>query len=38
MSTGLAAFTFFHVALSLVGIVTGFVVLFALFSAKYSND
>jgi hypothetical protein len=37
MSTGVAAFTFFHVALSLVGIVTGFVVLFALFSAKYSN-
>jgi hypothetical protein len=37
MSTGLAAFTLFHVALSLVGIFTGFVVLFALFSAKYSN-
>lgn len=37
MSTGLAAFTLFHVALSLVGIFTGFVVIFALLSAKYSN-
>jgi hypothetical protein len=38
MSTGLAAFTLFHVALSLVGIFTGFVVLFALLSAKQSNS
>jgi hypothetical protein len=37
MSTGLAAFTLFHVALSLVGILAGFVVLFALISAKQSN-
>src|SRR5258706_15685771 len=37
MSTGLAAFTLFHVALSLVGILTGFLVIFALLSAKYSN-
>jgi hypothetical protein len=37
MSTGLAAFTVFHVALSPVGIFTGFVVLFALLNAKQSN-
>jgi hypothetical protein len=37
VSTGLAAFTLLHVALSLVGIFTGFVVLFALLSAKQSN-
>jgi hypothetical protein len=37
MGTGLGAFTLFHVALSLVGIFTGLVLLFALFSAKYSN-
>ncbi len=37
MCTGLAVFTLFHVALSLVGIVTGFVVLFALLSAKQLN-
>ena len=37
MSTGLAAFTLFHVALSLVGIFIGFVVLFALLNAKQSN-
>lgn len=37
MSTGLAAFTLFHVVLSLVGIFTGFVVLSSLFTAKYSN-
>jgi hypothetical protein len=37
MSTGLAAFTLFHVALSLAGIFAGFVVLFALLSAKQSN-
>ncbi len=37
MSRGLAAFTLFHVALSLAGIFTGFVVLFALLSAKQSN-
>ena len=37
MSAGLAAFTLFHVALSLVGILTGFLVIFALLSAKYSN-
>jgi hypothetical protein len=34
MSAGLAAFTLFHVALSLVGIFSGFVVLFALFYAR----
>jgi hypothetical protein len=38
VSTGLAAFTLFHVALSLVGILAGFVVLFALISAKQSNS
>lgn len=38
MSTGLTAFTLFHVALSLVGIFTGFVVFFALLSAKQSNS
>jgi hypothetical protein len=37
MSTGLAAFTLFHVVLSLVGIFTGFVLLSSLFSAKCSN-
>jgi hypothetical protein len=37
MSTGLAAFTLFHVALSLAGIFAGFVVLFALLFAKQSN-
>jgi hypothetical protein len=37
MSTSLAAFTLFHVALSLVGILAGFVVLFELLSAKQSN-
>ncbi len=37
MSTGLAAFTLFHVALSLAGIFSGFVVLFALLSARQSN-
>jgi hypothetical protein len=37
MGTGLGAFTLFHVALSLVGIFIGLVLLFALFSAKYSN-
>ena len=37
MSTGLAAFTLFHVALSLVGIFAGFAVLFALLSAKQSS-
>jgi hypothetical protein len=37
MSTGLAAFTLFHVALSLVGIVTGFVVVSAFLSTKLSN-
>jgi hypothetical protein len=37
MSTGLAVFTLFHVALSLVGILGGFVVVFALLSAKQSN-
>ena len=37
MSTGLAAFTFFHVALSLVGILAGFVVLFALLSNGWTS-
>lgn len=37
MSTGLAAFTLFHVAISLVGILTGFVVIFALISARQSS-
>ena len=37
MSTGLAVFTLFHVALSLVGILAGLVVVFALLSAKQSN-
>lgn len=34
MSSGLAAFTLFHVALSLIGILSGFVVVFGLISAK----
>jgi len=37
MSTGLAAFTLFHVALSLVGIFVGFAVLFAQLSGRRSN-
>jgi hypothetical protein len=37
MSTGLSAFTLFHVVLSLVGIFAGFVVLSALLSVKQSN-
>ena len=37
MGTGLAVLTLFHVALSPVGILTGFVVLFALFSSRQSN-
>jgi len=37
MGTGLAAFTLFHVVLSLAGIFAGFVVLFALLSARQSN-
>ena len=37
MSTGLAVFTLFHVALSVVGILAGFVVVFELFSAKQSK-
>jgi hypothetical protein len=38
MSTGLAVFTLFHVALSLVGILAGFVVVFGLISAKQSKS
>jgi len=38
MSTALAAFTLFHVALSLVGILAGLVVLFALISGKQSKS
>ena len=38
MSTGLAVFTLFHVALSLVGIVAGLVVAFGLISAKQSKN
>ena len=34
MSTGLAAFTLFHVAISLVGIVSGFVVLAGFLNAR----
>jgi hypothetical protein len=34
MSSGMAIFTFVHVALSLVGIVAGFVVVFGLISGK----
>lgn len=34
MSSGLAAFTLFHVVLSLVGILAGFIVAFGLLSAK----
>jgi hypothetical protein len=37
VSTGLAAFTIFHVVISLVGILAGFVVVFALISAKKSS-
>lgn len=37
MSTGLVVFTLFHVALSLIGILAGFVVIFSLLSAKQSN-
>jgi hypothetical protein len=37
MGTRLAAFTLFHVVLSLAGIFAGFVVLFALLSARQSN-
>ena len=37
MSSGLAAFTLFHVALSLVGILAGFVVVFGLVSGKRLN-
>jgi hypothetical protein len=37
MSTGLAVFTLFHVALSVVGIPVGLVVVFELISAKQSK-
>ncbi len=37
MSSGLAAFTLVHVALSLVGILAGFVVVFGLVSGKRLN-
>jgi hypothetical protein len=37
VSLGLAAFTLFHVALSLVGILAGFVVVFGLVSEKRLN-
>ena len=37
MSTGLAVFTLFHVALSVVGILAGFFVVFGLISAKQSK-
>jgi len=37
MSSGLAAFTLFHVVLSLVGILAGFVVLFGLITGKRLN-
>jgi hypothetical protein len=38
MRTALAAFTLFHVALSLVGILAGLVVVFALISGKQSKS
>jgi hypothetical protein len=38
MSTSLAVFTLFHVALSLVGILAGFFVVFELISAKQSKS
>jgi FtsH-binding integral membrane protein len=38
MSTALAAFTLFHVALSLVGILAGLVVVFALISGKQGKS
>jgi hypothetical protein len=38
VSAGLAVFTLFHVALSVVGIVAGFVVVFGLISAKPSKS
>jgi len=38
MSTGLAVFTLFHVALSLVGILTGFLVVFGLIYRKQSKS
>jgi hypothetical protein len=38
MSTALAAFTLFHVALSLIGILAGLVVVFTLISAKQSKN
>ena len=37
MSTGLAVFTLFHVALSLVGILAGLVVVFGLIAGKWLN-
>ncbi len=37
MSTGLSVFTLFHVALSLVGILAGFVVVYGLLTAKLFN-
>jgi len=37
MSTRLAVFTLFHVALSLAGILAGLIVLFALLSARQSS-
>jgi hypothetical protein len=37
MSTGLAVFTLFHVALSVVGVIAGFAVVFGLISAKQSK-
>jgi hypothetical protein len=37
VSTGLAAFTIFQVVISLAGILAGFVVIFALISAKQSS-
>lgn len=38
MSTALAAFTLFHVALNLVGILAGLVVVVALVSGKQSTS
>jgi hypothetical protein len=34
MSTGLTAFTLFHVAISLIGILTGFIAVFGMISGK----
>ncbi|MGC1415421.1 MAG: hypothetical protein WA817_09080 [Candidatus Acidiferrum sp.] len=37
MSTGLTAFTLFHVAISLIGILTGFIAVFGMIAGKRLN-